>query len=227
MKKIVALTGAGISAESGLSTFRSSDGLWAQHKVEDICTPEGFARNPQLVYDFYNARRSKLKEVKPNAAHMALVNLGKTHELTLVTQNVDDLHERAGSTGVIHMHGELRAARCLSCKQVYPYDESFDGSTACEKCGQQSLRPHIVFFGEMPFFMDEIYDAVLHCDTFIAIGTSGLVYPAAGLVQAAKQVAAHCIEFNIEPSAQHGYFDESYIGQASNTLVEWVTKISH
>lgn len=232
MSQIVMLTGAGISAESGLSTFRASDGLWENHKVEDVCTPEGMARNPELVYNFYNTLRTNLKNVEPNAGHLALVELARTHTLTLVTQNVDDLHERAMEDNpnvnipIIHMHGELKKTRCLFCKEVYLWEEDFFPDTPCTKCGQKSLRPHIVFFGEMPFYMDEIYYAVSQCDIFIAIGTSGVVYPAAGLVQEARRVGAHCIEFNLNPSAQHGYFDESHIGPASKTLVEWVSSIN-
>ncbi|MBM3617087.1 MAG: NAD-dependent deacylase [Alphaproteobacteria bacterium] len=202
-KNLFILTGAGISAESGLRTFRDGDGLWENHRIEDVATPEAFARNPVLVQRFYNARRAQLREVEPNAAHRALAELEKLWEgeFTLVTQNVDDLHERGGSKNPIHMHGELRKARCLHSDEIFPWDEDINDTLACACCDTAgTLRPHIVWFGEMPLFMEDIYAALRRCDIFIAIGTSGQVYPAAGFSMEARRSGAWTIECNLVSS---------------------------
>lgn len=222
------LTGAGISAESGLKTFRDHDGLWENHAIEDVATPDAFAADPALVYRFYNLRRQALTEVKPNTAHIALAELEQSHhEVLLITQNVDDLHQRAGSQNLITMHGELKLARCTDCETVSPSPAILDhGSTCpvCEKTGY--LRPHIVWFGEMPLAMTTIYQAVEHCDLFAAIGTSGHVYPAAGLVQIARQNNAETIELNREPSANTNQFDHGIYGDASKIVPDWVSQLT-
>ncbi len=227
---IVILTGAGISAESGIKTFRAADGLWENHRVEDVASPQGFARDPALVYRFYNARREQLlsPEVAPNPAHEALARLQAQHKgrITVVTQNIDDLHERGGSDNVIHMHGELLKARCLHCNAIYETREAFDSETSCEKCDQSSgLRPHIVWFGEMPLYMDEISDALVSCDVFAAIGTSGHVYPAAGFVDMARHSGAKTIEFNIEETGSASVFHDGVYGPAGETIPQWVESL--
>ncbi|MDP5253415.1 MULTISPECIES: Sir2 family NAD+-dependent deacetylase [unclassified Vibrio] len=219
-KNIVILTGAGISAESGINTFRSSDGLWESHRIEDVATPEGYLNDPILVQDFYNKRRQQLlsDNVTPNAAHQALSLLANhpNIELTLVTQNIDNLHERGGVDRVIHMHGELLKARCPESEQVVDCESDLDIDTHCHCCQIPSpMRPHIVWFGEMPLRMDEIYHKISQCDLFIAIGTSGVVYPAAGFVHEANHVGAHTIEVNLEPSALQSEFHEKRYGKAS------------
>lgn len=235
---IVILTGAGISAESGLQTFRAADGLWCGHKVEEVATPEGFAKNPALVQQFYNQRRAQLKQVKPNAAHAALAKLADAWggDVTLVTQNVDDLHQRAAAslTNVnyhfYNMHGELKRARCSTTQRVYEWSEDIAAATTCECCSQLgTLRPHIVWFGEMPFFMDEIYSALDKCDLFISIGTSGNVYPAAGFIQyLGMKQRAHTVELNLEPSQGSRYFDENHFGPATKVVPEFVdTLLTH
>jgi NAD-dependent deacetylase len=214
---IVILTGAGISAESGLATFRASDGLWEQHRIEDVATPEGFVRDPALVHRFYNERRRQLQTVEPNAAHIALAELEKKWEgpVLLVTQNVDDLHERSGSHRLIHMHGELKKARCLHCGSVHEWNGDTGPEGPCPACGKApALRPHIVWFGEMPLFMETIYTALDDCDLFIAIGTSGNVYPAAGFVQATRP-GAQTLELNLEPSLVASNFEKRRQGKAS------------
>ena len=221
--RVVVLTGAGISAESGLKTFRDNNGLWEQHRIEDVATPEAFAENPDLVYRFYNARRKQLQlpEVSPNAAHLALAHLESVlgDDMLLVTQNVDNLHERAGSKRVLHMHGSLLSARCCNSGNAYTLRESFDEKTPCICCKPTAqLRPDIVWFGEMPLYMDDIILALTKADIFIAVGTSGQVYPAAGFVQVATDSGAKCIELNLEPSDRFDMFDESYQGLASETV---------
>ncbi len=215
-RRIVVLTGAGISAESGLKTFRDGDGLWENHRVEDVATPEAFARNPELVQRFYNDRRRQLNDVTPNAAHIALAEFEQHFdgEFLLVTQNVDDLHERAGSQKLLHMHGELLKARCLNSGKVITFSDDISDDTACPCCHQNSLRPHIVWFGEMPLYMDEIYAALDQCDLFVSIGTSGHVYPAAGFVQVAREAGAHTVELNLEPSNVEDAFAEHQYGPA-------------
>lgn len=225
MKNIFVLTGAGISAESGLKTFRDADGLWEGHRVEDVATPEAYARDPKLVRDFYNERRTQLETVEPNPAHVALAELERDH-LTLVTQNVDDLHERGGSQDVWHMHGELLKKRCEFCVAVSPCVEDLSEVLECEACGRSGgMRPHIVWFGEMPFLMDEIYDRIAQADVFISIGTSGVVYPAAGLAAEAKHCGAKTIELNLTDTELSANFDELIQGKAADVVPELVDRI--
>jgi NAD-dependent deacetylase len=222
---IVILTGAGISAESGLPTFRDKDGLWEGHRVEDVACPEAFARDPERVQRFYNLRRAALATVEPNAAHHALARLQQAWpgRVTLVTQNVDDLHERAGSTGVIHMHGELRKVRCGHCGQRMEWLDELHTSTLCPVCGRgRGLRPDIVWFGEMPLQLEVIEDAVEASGLFVAIGTSGQVYPAAGLVQVARSAGAATLEINTAQTAVSGCFDSHRVGPASVEVRRWV-----
>ncbi|MGK2874671.1 MAG: NAD-dependent deacylase, partial [Nocardioides sp.] len=225
--KVVVLTGAGISAESGVPTFRDADGLWEGHRVEDVATPEAFETDPDTVHAFYDARRSALADVEPNPAHHALARLAGAPgiELTLVTQNVDDLHERSGSVDVLHMHGELRSARCVVCHRRHRWDTTLQDRPACPGCSQTALRPDVVWFGEMPHHLDSIYEAVGSADVFAAIGTSGLVYPAAGLVQVANQVGAHTVEFNLRRTSATAMFAESRIGPAGQTVHAWVHEV--
>lgn len=230
VQRIVLLTGAGISAESGIKTFRAADGLWEEHRVEDVATPEGFAANPELVQQFYNSRRRQLlgPQVQPNAAHRALARLDAEFagDVLLVTQNIDDLHERAGSRRLIHMHGELLKMRCAVTEKLYSINGDITTADCCECCGEAgNLRPHVVWFGEMPLLMDEIYAALDKCDLFIAIGTSGNVYPAAGFVQIANQAGAHTIEINLEPSAVNSAFSEKRTGLATKLVPELVDEL--
>lgn len=225
---IVILTGAGISAESGLPTFRDADGLWEGHRVEEVATPEAFIRNPVLVHRFYNMRREALLKVQPNAAHEALAKLQKEHagRVTIITQNVDDLHERAGSAEVIHMHGRLRWARCTHCEADYPWDINMSEMSVCPHCGESGgMRPDIVWFGEMPYYMDIIEQTLEQADLFVAIGTSGQVYPAAGFVRLAKRANAITIEINNASTNVSNDFDRHYIGPATEQvplLVDWM-----
>lgn len=222
-KKVVVLTGAGISAESGLSTFRDNDGLWENHRVEEVATPEAFDRNPELVQRFYNMRRAALNEVEPNAAHEALVNAEKQFEsFLLVTQNVDDLHERAGSQNLLHIHGELLKQRCVQCHEIFDINGDIAIESACPSCVRiGTMRPHIVWFGEMPLYMDEIMLALMQCDLFVSIGTSGSVYPAAGFVEIANQSGAHTVELNLEPSDQNSQFNHSIQGKAGQIVPQF------
>lgn len=226
---IVILTGAGISAESGVATFRDADGLWEGHRIEDVATPEGYARDPALVHEFYNLRRAALRTVSPNAAHEALARLESqwSGDFLLVTQNVDDLHERAGSRNLIHMHGELRKARCEACEKVHPWGDNMSSQSRCSRCGAAGhLRPHICWFGEIPFEMDAIQDALFRCDVFAAIGTSGVVYPAAGFAQLAAQSGAReLIEINRESTAISPVFTQHRIGPATEKVTEWVEEM--
>ncbi len=229
-RNIVILTGAGISAESGIQTFRAQDGLWENHKIEDVATPEGFARNPELVQEFYNQRRRKLQtpEIEPNAAHIALGRLERELKgrVTVVTQNIDNLHERAGSHNVIHMHGELLKVRCSQSNQVTEHHQDLLIGDLCHCCQiPAQLRPHIVWFGEMPLRMGDIYEALEHADLFISIGTSGVVYPAAGFVHDAKMYGAYTIEVNIEPSAIESEFEEKRYGKASIEVPKLVDEL--
>jgi NAD-dependent deacetylase len=227
-RHIVILTGAGISAESGVPTFRGPDGLWEGHRVEDVATPEAFARDPGLVQNFYDARRAALGRVEPNPAHVALGRLDREFggELLIVTQNVDDLHERAGARRLLHMHGELLKALCTSCQSSHVWEGPLTGDPACPGCGSAALRPDIVWFGEMPYEMDRIESALASCDLFVSIGTSGAVYPAAGFVQTARYHGrAHCLEINLEPSAGTGWFHEARHGPASELVPQWVDEI--
>lgn len=218
-RNVVILTGAGISAESGIQTFRAQEGLWESHKVEDVATPEGFARNPELVHAFYNQRRRELQSgILPNEAHLALARLEKQLKgnVTIITQNIDCLHEMAQSQRIYHMHGELLKARCCESNQAIDWTGDITTKDKCHCCQiPSSLRPHIVWFGEMPFFMDKIYSALLDADLFISIGTSGVVYPAASFVHEASLNGAKTIEINLEPSAVESEFDEKRYGKAS------------
>ena len=223
-RSIVVLTGAGISAESGIETFRAAEGLWANHRVDDVATPEGFARNPQLVYEFYNQRRRQLltPEISPNAAHSALAKFEHEFdgEFLLVTQNVDNLHERAGSQNLIYMHGELLKMRCLNSKLVFDVSEDFDYDTHCRCCRSAgNLRPHVVWFGEMPLQMNRINSALENCDMFVAIGTSGNVYPASGFYQTAKIRKASTVELNLERTGSS--FDRHVRGPATECVPQF------
>ncbi|MDB5738187.1 MAG: Silent information regulator protein Sir2 [Sphingomonas bacterium] len=223
-RNIVVLTGAGISAESGLATFRGPDGLWEGHRVEDICTPQALARDPDLVLDFYDQRRRALGTVAPNAAHLALARLDREWpgDLLIVTQNVDDLHERAGATRMLHMHGQLLSALCEACGMRAAFGGDMLDEPECSGCGAAAIRPDIVFFGEMPYEMERIERALSAADLFVSIGTSGAVYPAAGFVQGARHAGAVTLELNLEPSAGSAYFDETRCGPASLLVPEWV-----
>lgn len=224
---IVILTGAGISKESGLDTFRDADGMWRKVSMDDVATPQGFARNPELVHEFHNALRRTLQapSIQPNAAHTALGRLAREseEEILLVTQNIDNLHERGGSKNVLHMHGELLQARCAACREVMPWAEDMSTRSLCPLCGAAGrMRPNIVWFNEVPFFMNEIADALENCSTFIAIGTSGNVYPAAGFCVQARQAGARTIELNLEPSNMARAFQESHYGPATEIVPAWV-----
>ena len=228
IRNIVILTGAGVSAESGLATFRGPDGLWEGHRVEDVATPEAFRRDPALVHAFYDARRAKLGTVEPNEAHRALARLDADWpgELLLVTQNVDDLHGRAGSQRLLHMHGELTRGWCVGCDTRFAWPGPMGEGASCPQCGAQGrVRPDIVWFGEMPYEMERIDEAVRACDLFVSIGTSGAVYPAAGLVQTARYCGAHCIEINLEPSQGSIFFHDSRIGPAGELVPRWVDEL--
>jgi NAD-dependent deacetylase len=227
MKNIVILTGAGISAESGLGTFRDEGGLWAQHRIEDVATPEGFARDPQLVMNFYNMRRAEAAGASANAAHNALAKLQQDQRfnITLVTQNVDGLHEMGGSDPVIHMHGSLAGALCAACGHRWQSPMEMQVGETCPSCNRGAGRPDIVWFGEMPYFMEDIYDARSVCDLFVAIGTSGEVYPAAGFVQVAAEAGAHTLELNLEPSSRASAFAEARFGPATQVVPAWVDEL--
>lgn len=234
-KTIVVLTGAGISAESGIPTFRASDGLWVGHRIEDVATPEGFERNPALVHEFYNGRRAQLKDVAPNAAHEALARLACEFpgKFLLVTQNVDDLHDRAAQGKptqdgyrLLHMHGELKKARCDVSEEVFHWEDDISGQTPCPCCGRGTLRPHIVWFGEMPLKMGMIDHYLNECDLFIAIGTSGNVYPASNFVHQVRAIGkAHTAELNLEPSNVGSLFHEKIYGRATEVVPAYVERI--
>ncbi|WP_457312300.1 NAD-dependent deacylase [Sphingomonas sp. UYAg733] len=224
---IVVLTGAGISAESGIATFRGPGGLWEGHRVEDVCTPQALAHDPELVHRFYDLRRAALAEVVPNAAHEALARLDREWpgELLIVTQNVDDLHERAGAERMLHMHGELNSALCAACDARVAWRHGLPSGSVCGACGAAALRPDIVFFGEMPYRMEEIERAISRADLFVSIGTSGAVYPAAGFVQTARYHGAQTLELNLEPSAGSMYFHEARMGAAGVLVPAWVDEV--
>ena len=231
--RLFALTGAGVSAESGLGTFRDKkgEGIWARFDPMKLATPEAFARDPATVQAFYDARRRNLLGAEPNGAHLALADLERAlasrgGELMLVTQNIDDLHERAGSQRVIHMHGELLKARCLRCAAVLPRRDDLGEASQCPACkAVGALRPHVVWFGEVPLHMEEIYAALIRADRFVAIGTSGSVYPAAGFVAEARALGLRTCEINLEPSDNAHLFDERRYGKASEAVAAWAKEI--
>jgi NAD-dependent deacetylase len=229
--KIFVLTGAGVSAESGLGTFRDKDGVWTKYDLSEVATPEGFAGDPAKVRDFYNARRANLAGAAPNAAHFALARLeaeltARGGALYLCTQNVDDLHEKAGSRRVIHMHGELAVTRCHYCEATRPDAAPLTAESVCEACGRVGgARPHVVWFGETPLFMNEIEDALAEADLFVSIGTSGSVYPAAGFVTEARAMGIATCEINLEPSANAYVFDQKLYGPASEAVPAWVEQV--
>jgi NAD-dependent deacetylase len=224
-QNIVILTGAGVSAESGLGTFRDVDGLWTKYDLNEVATPEGFGRNPALVHEFYNARRANARGAVPNAAHMALGRLQAAiaDRVTVVTQNVDDLHERGGATGVIHMHGVLDGALCAACGARWRAPDVMSSHAPCPTCAAPATRPDIVWFGEIPYDMELIAYALDRVDLFVAIGTSGQVYPAAGFVAEAQARGAATLELNLEPSG--GVFDEGRYGKATQIVPAWVNEI--
>ncbi len=228
IRNIVILTGAGVSAESGIDTFRSAGGLWEQHRVEDVATPEAFARDPDLVLRFYDMRRKRIQEARPNAAHHALAKLDAEWKgrLLIVTQNVDDLHERAGAKRLLHMHGEHLNAWCLACDARPEWRGTLSERPACPACGVTGqLRPDIVWFGEMPYRMEEIYAALNRADLFVSIGTSGAVYPAAGFVREAREQGVRTLELNLERSHGSHFFDEARYGAASEIVPAWVDEL--
>lgn len=230
MPSVVVLTGAGISAESGIRTFRASDGLWEDHNIDEVATPEGFDANPELVQKFYNARRRQLfqSDIHPNDAHKALAKLEGVlgNKFLLVTQNVDNLHERAGNIRVIHMHGELLKVRCTLSGKVSEWRGDLTVDDGCCCCPTpQPMRPHIVWFGEMPIEMATINQAIAEADYFIAIGTSGNVYPAAGFVRSARLYGAHTVELNLEPSQVGSTFAEKHYGLASQVVPEFIQRV--
>ena len=227
-ESVVILTGAGISAESGISTFRAADGLWEQHRIEDVATPEGFFRDPRLVHHFYNTRRRLLLSdpIRPNPAHTALARLEQQFdgEFLLVTQNIDNLHERAGSRNVVHMHGEMLKMRCQISERVFDIRGDISIEQRCRCCGEAgNLRPHVVWFGEMPLQMPRIIGALERCDLFIAIGTSGQVYPAAGFHDIARRHGAETMEINLEDTGSG--FDHHICGKAGDTVPRFVDQL--
>jgi NAD-dependent deacetylase len=225
--RIVVLTGAGISAESGVPTFRDANGLWEGHRVDEVATPEGFEADPDLVLRFYDERRRGVASVVPNAAHRALARLEGAigDELLVVTQNVDDLHERAGSRNLVHMHGELRRALCMACGARPEWTGDLIDRPPCPECGERMLRPDVVWFGELPYGLDRIEQAVVACDVFVSIGTSGAVYPAAGYVALAAAFGARTVELNLEPSDAIVPFDDVRAGRASEVVPAWVDEV--
>jgi NAD-dependent deacetylase len=230
IRNIVILTGAGISAESGIDTFRGGGGLWEQHQVEDVATPEAFARDPDLVLRFYDMRRERIQQVEPNAAHFALAELdrewrGEGRNLLIVTQNVDDLHERAGAERLIHMHGEHLKALCQACEVRSDWRATMADRPPCPVCRARALRPDVVWFGEMPYQMPEIYGAIRKADLFVSIGTSGAVYPAAGFVRDARGQGVKTLELNLEPSQGSHWFDEARHGSATEVVPDWVDEM--
>ncbi|MDR2892818.1 MAG: NAD-dependent protein deacylase [Deltaproteobacteria bacterium] len=227
---IVILTGAGISQESGIATFRDQGGLWENESIEAVATPGGFARDPERVLEFYNQRRRELlgPGIAPNAAHLALARLEAEYQgrILLITQNVDNLHERAGSRNLLHMHGEMLKIRCTRCGAIMQWEKDLHRGDSCPVCAASGgLRPHIVWFEEMPLYMDEIDAALGKCRLFVSIGTSGNVYPAAGFVRAARRAGAHTVELNLERSQGANSFDEGRYGRASQVVPQWVEEV--
>jgi NAD-dependent deacetylase len=227
IRNIVVLTGAGISAESGLRTFRADDGLWEDHRVEDVASPEGFRRDPALVQRFYDLRRENVRAAEPNPAHLALGRLDAEWrgELLIVTQNIDDLHERGGASRVLHMHGEALAAWCTHCDARHRWEGALSENPPCPACGVAALRPDIVWFGEMPYRMYEIFAAIARADLFVSIGTSGAVYPAAGFVREVRERGTQTLELNLEASQGSHWFDETRLGPASELVPQWVGEV--
>ena len=225
--RVVVLTGAGVSAESGVPTFRDADGLWEGHRVEDVATPEAYDHQPSVVHRFYDARRAALATVDPNPAHLALARLEEAlgDDLLVVTQNIDDLHERGGSTRLVHMHGRLRSAWCRACDGRTDWHDDLADHPPCPRCGVTELRPDVVWFGEIPYEMDRIFAALERADVFVSIGSSGAVYPAAGFVQYAGGRGAHTLALNLEPNAGPSLFAEARYGPDSGLVPRWVTKI--
>lgn len=228
-QNVLILTGAGVSAESGLGTFREKGGLWERFDPMKLATPQAFAEDPERVLAFYNARRANLLGAKANAAHLALAELEQAWlttdrgDFALVTQNVDDLHEQAGSANLLHMHGELLKTRCTACGHLFADREPIRRQAACPGCGETgTLRPHVVWFGEMPLGLDGVYKALEQVDLFVAIGTSGTVYPAAGFVQEAKRAGAWTVELSLEPGETSEIFDEGVYGPATEVAPDWV-----
>lgn len=226
-EEIVILTGAGISAESGLSTFRDPGGIWSRVRIEDVATAQAFARDPERVLDFYRARLEAHAGTEPNPAHAALARLARAgkHRVVLITQNIDELHEKAGSPEVLHMHGMLRASKCAGCGCRWRGEPHWFGAAACPRCSSAALRPDVVWFGEEPYEMDRIFRALARCGLFVSIGTSGSVYPAAGFVAEAAHAGARCLELNLERSDVAGRFDEARQGPASETVPAWVAEL--
>jgi len=229
-QNIVILTGAGISKESGLDTFRDADGIWSKVRIEDVATPEAFRRDPKSVQGFYNTRRQQLvnSNVKPNAAHVALAKLERewSGTVSVVTQNIDNLHELGGSKNLIHMHGELLKVRCLACLNINSWLSDVNNETICPNCNKiNSLRPHIVWFGEMPLHMEKIHQLLNECSIFISIGTSGNVYPAAGFVQLATLAGAISVELNMEPSEGANSFTDTFYGAATQIVPAYVDRL--
>lgn len=224
MEKIVVLTGAGISAESGLGTFRDVDGLWTAYDLEDVATPQGFARNPALVHDFYNARRANCLDAAPNAAHAALARLeaARPGGVTIVTQNIDDLHERAGSRAVIHMHGELLRALCAACGTRWDAPREMQHDAPCPQCAAPRTRPDVVWFGEIPYHMERIAELLSEATLFLAIGTSGSVYPAAAFVEEARAAGAETVELSLDPTEVSHRFARVIEGPATRTVPAFV-----
>ena len=227
---ILILTGAGISQESGLDTLRDADGIWANVRLEEVATREAFARDPARVQAFYNSRRRllQLPPVIPNAAHEALANLEamRPGEVMIATQNIDDLHERAGSRTVLHMHGELLKARCTACGEVTAWYDDLTGNEGCPVCAiEGQMRPHVVWFGEMPLRLDAIYQVLAQCQLFVSIGTSGSVEPAASFVEEARRAGAHTVELNLEPSQSASLFVERIYGPGTQIVPEFVARL--
>jgi NAD-dependent deacetylase len=228
VEKIVVLTGAGLSAESGLGTFRDKGGLWAQYDLNEVATPEGFLANPDKVHEFYNMRRKLMIDAVPNMAHIALARLEKhfAGQVVEITQNIDDMLEKAGCMNVLHMHGTLFEARCMACHVVMQSPPELSTHMQCTSCERRkTLRPNVVWFGEIPMHMDEIANHLVDCDLFLSIGTSGTVYPAAGFVIAAKEAGAWTVEINLEPADNSSMFDEHITGRASEVLPEYIEKL--
>lgn len=227
-RNIAILTGAGISAESGLATFRSSNGLWNNHKVEDVASVEGFQRNPALVHDFYNNLKTEIQQAKPNAAHLALTKLQKEYpaEINIITQNIDTLHEKAENQNVYHIHGQINQSVCLNCGQVLETWGDVDTETICPHCQVMGMmKPNIVFFGENLLCMDKVENILRKCGLFISIGTSGVVYPAAGFVQLAKYYGADTVEFTLDTTANNYLFDKHIFGKAGETLPPYIEEL--